>query len=69
MEQLWKQEALKYNPVPFPVHVPALKTQKSIILIKIPIHLKFIATALDLGWRTEKVPSSPQNYRFSLDFY
>ena len=53
-EQLWKQKALKHNPVPFPVHVPTLKTEKSIIFIKIPLHLRFIASELDLGLRTEK---------------
>jgi hypothetical protein len=53
-EQLWKQEPLNYNPVPFPVHVPTLKTEKSIIFIKIPLHLSFIATYYDLGLRTEK---------------
>ena len=58
-EQLWKQEALKYNPVPFPVHVPTLKTEKSIIFIKIPLHLSFIATYYDLGLRTEKSAFQP----------
>lgn len=53
-KQLWKQEALNYNSVPFPVHVPTLKTEKSIIFIKIPFQLKFIATTFDLGLRTEK---------------
>lgn len=33
-EQLWKQKTQNYNPVPFPVHVPTLKTEKSIIFIK-----------------------------------